>query len=252
MPLSNNSLSKDFRWLPPAPALQVSRAGYYAWLSAVESARDQQDRELMPFICDIFWQHKRRYGARRIAVEMQARGRPCGVERVAKLLKIQGLQAIQPQSYRPQTHRQPACPGLQPQPPAKVRSPRAAQSSLGRRHHLHPLEGICLCLSGLGTRSVFAPRRRLESRRADDRNADPRFAPACHPDRQPSPGLVHHSDRGGQYAGHGGDQTQTQVELHRSRCSEKHRWGVTKGDCETALWERSPQQCRGSIYESGA
>ncbi len=49
----------------------------------------------MPFICDIFWQHKRRYGARRIAVELQARGRPCGVARVAKLLKNQGLQAIQ-------------------------------------------------------------------------------------------------------------------------------------------------------------
>jgi transposase InsO family protein len=57
----------------------------------------------MPFICDIFWQHKRRYGARRIAVELQAQGRPCGVDRVAKLLKLQGLQAIQPQSYRPQT-----------------------------------------------------------------------------------------------------------------------------------------------------
>ena len=57
----------------------------------------------MPFICNIFWQHKRRYGARRIAVEMQAQGRPCGVDRVAKLLKTQGLRAIQPQSYRPQT-----------------------------------------------------------------------------------------------------------------------------------------------------
>jgi hypothetical protein len=57
----------------------------------------------MPFICDIFWQHKRRYGARRVAVEMQAIGRPCGVDRVAKLLKSQGLQAIQPQSFRPPT-----------------------------------------------------------------------------------------------------------------------------------------------------
>jgi putative transposase len=57
----------------------------------------------MPLIRDIFWQHKRRYGARRIAVEMQARGHSCGVDRVAKLLKHQGLQAIQPQSFKPQT-----------------------------------------------------------------------------------------------------------------------------------------------------
>ena len=49
--------------------------------------RAQRDRELMPFICHIFWQHKRRYGARRIAVAMQAQGRPGGVDRVVKLLK---------------------------------------------------------------------------------------------------------------------------------------------------------------------
>jgi hypothetical protein len=84
-------------------ALEVSRAGYYAWQLHSESAREQRDRELMPLICDIFWHHQRRYGARRIAVELQAQGRPCGVERVAKLLKTQGLQAIQPQPYKPQT-----------------------------------------------------------------------------------------------------------------------------------------------------
>ena len=57
-------------------ALEVSRAGYYAWQRHSESAREQRDRELMPFIHHIFWQHKRRYGARRIAVELQAQGRP--------------------------------------------------------------------------------------------------------------------------------------------------------------------------------
>jgi len=57
----------------------------------------------MPLICDIFWNHKRRYGARRIAVELAAQGQPCGVDRVAKLLKIQGLKAIQPQPFKPRT-----------------------------------------------------------------------------------------------------------------------------------------------------
>jgi transposase InsO family protein len=65
----------------------VSRAGYYAWQSQRESARQQRDRELMPIIRDLFWKHRRRYGARRIAVELAAMGEPCGVERVARLLK---------------------------------------------------------------------------------------------------------------------------------------------------------------------
>ncbi len=45
--------------------LVVSRAGYYAWRSAAASARQQRDRELMPLVRNIFWKHKRRYGARR-------------------------------------------------------------------------------------------------------------------------------------------------------------------------------------------
>ena len=57
----------------------------------------------MALIRHVFWQHKRRYGARRIAVELQFQGQPCGVDRVAKLLKTQCLQAIQPQSYKAQT-----------------------------------------------------------------------------------------------------------------------------------------------------
>ena len=83
--------------------LLVSRAGYYAWLAEGECARQQRDRELLPLVRDIFWQHKRRYGARRIAVELQAAGQPCGVDRVAKLLKMQGLKAIQPKSFKPKT-----------------------------------------------------------------------------------------------------------------------------------------------------
>ena len=83
--------------------LEVSRAGYYAWRSESQSAQQERERELTPLVCDIFWKHKRRYGARRIAVELGALGQPCGVDRVAKLLKIQGLRAIQPQSYKPKT-----------------------------------------------------------------------------------------------------------------------------------------------------
>ena len=53
-----------------------SRAGYYAWQSELETKQQQRDRTLMPLVCDIFWHQKRRYGARQIAVELQARGRP--------------------------------------------------------------------------------------------------------------------------------------------------------------------------------
>ena len=83
--------------------LNVSRAGYYAWQNAAETARRRRDRELTRLVADTLWKHRRRYGARRIAVELVARGERCGVDRVAKLLKNQGLRAIQPQSFVPRT-----------------------------------------------------------------------------------------------------------------------------------------------------
>ena len=83
--------------------LEVSRSGFYAWRSSQESRRADRDRELLPVIREVFWSHRRRYGARRIAVELSSRGIACGVARVARLLKTQGFHAIQPKSHRPQT-----------------------------------------------------------------------------------------------------------------------------------------------------
>ena len=69
--------------------LSVSRSGFYAWRSDVTSNRELKDRELIPMIHDIFWMHRSRYGARRIAAELKRRDILCGVGRVARLLKSQ-------------------------------------------------------------------------------------------------------------------------------------------------------------------
>ena len=58
---------------------------------------------MKPLIRDIFWEHKRRYGARRINRELLSRNQCCGVSRVGRLLREMGLKAIQPKSYRPRT-----------------------------------------------------------------------------------------------------------------------------------------------------
>jgi transposase InsO family protein len=182
--------------------LEVSRAGYYAWLSDAESVRAQRDRELMPFICDIFWQHKRRYGARRIAVELQARGRPCGVDRVAKLLKTQGLQAIQPQSFRPQTTDSRHTLGYSPH--LLQRSPPPAQLN---RVWVADITYIPLKESAFAYLALMldlCSRRVVGWSLAEQMTETLVLDALAHAirDRQPVPGLVHHSDRGGQYAGH--------------------------------------------------
>jgi transposase InsO family protein len=181
-------------------ALEVSRAGYYAWQLHSESAREQRDRELMPLIRHIFWHHKRRYGARRIAVELQAQGRPCGVDRVAKLLKTQGLQAIQPQSYQPQTTDSRHALGYSPN--LLQRSPPPAQLN---RVWVADITYIPLKESAFAYLALMLDlcSRRVVGWSLAEQMTDTLVLDAlAHAirDRQPAPGLVHHSDRGGQYA----------------------------------------------------
>jgi hypothetical protein len=83
--------------------LEVSRSGFYAWRSLQESQRTERDRELLPMIQEVFGHHRRRYGARRIAVELASRGIACGAARVSRLMKTTGYRAIQPKSYHSRT-----------------------------------------------------------------------------------------------------------------------------------------------------
>ncbi len=182
--------------------LEVSRAGYYAWLAESVTANQQRDRELMPLVCDIFWQHKRRYGARRIAVELAARGQPCGVDRVAKLLKMQGLRAIQPQSYKPRTTNSRHTLGYSPN--LLLRSSPPAQLN---RVWVADITYLPLKTGGF---AYLASLMDLCSRRVVGWSVDAQMTDSLVIDalqkaialRQPPPSLVHHSDRGGQYASH--------------------------------------------------
>ena len=54
-------------------------------------------------VIDIFWDHKRRYGARRIVSELADMGIQVGRTRVRSIMKRNGLEAIQPKSFVPKT-----------------------------------------------------------------------------------------------------------------------------------------------------
>lgn len=182
--------------------LEVSRAGYYAWQSAEDTVRRQRDRELTPLICDIFWQHKRRYGARRVALELAARGQPCGVDRVARLMKILDLRAIQPQSYRPRTTRSDHSLGYSPNllldlpPPIDINCIWVGDITyIPLRGHRFLYLAMLLDLCS----------RRIVGWKLDDHLMEPLVLDALQQAiraRQPPPELIHHTDRGGQYAGH--------------------------------------------------
>lgn len=184
--------------------LKVSRSGFYAWRSSQVSLREERDQELIPWISEVFWLHRRRYGARRIAVELSSRGIACGVARVARLLKTQGLRAIQPKSFRPRTTQSRHGLGynqnlLKGRPaPTKANEvwvgdityiPLGARTSRSRFGYLALLMDLwSRRIVGWEYGSSMNEELVLVALRRSIRN------------RQPGEGLIHHSDRGGQYA----------------------------------------------------
>ena len=155
----------------------------------------------MPLVRDIFWEHRRRYGARRIATELAARNEPCGPRRVGRLMQQMELQAIQPRSFRPRTtdsrHKLGYSPNLLMDacPPAKIN-----QVWVGDITYVALAAGDFLYLALL----LDLYSRRIVGWELQDHMREPlvlgtlRAAIAA---RSPQPGLLHHSDRGGQYAG---------------------------------------------------
>jgi transposase InsO family protein len=85
-------------------ALRASRSAYYAWRQDGRlGVRQREDHRLRPLVRSIFREHQRRYGARRIAVELAQHGQPVGRRRVGRLMEQMGLAALQPKLYRPRT-----------------------------------------------------------------------------------------------------------------------------------------------------
>jgi transposase InsO family protein len=83
--------------------LKVSRSAYYEWKAGRTHQPTDQQLEQQAKVEKAFWLHKRRYGSRRLVSELQEMDLQIGRKKVRRLMKIQGLVAIQPRSFVPRT-----------------------------------------------------------------------------------------------------------------------------------------------------
>ena len=193
-------MERDFPVTQLCQILNISRSAYYAWRQDEPGSRRREDSRFRPLIRRVFWEHRRRYGARRIAAELNARGEGCGRRRVARLMHDMGLIAIQPRSFRPRTtdsrHKLGYSPNLliDRSPPDGINQIWVADITYV------PLRGgDFLYLALLMDR--FS--RRIVGWYLQDHMRETLILAALEAairSRQPKPGLIHHSDRGGQYA----------------------------------------------------
>lgn len=181
-------------------ALGVSRSGYYEWSQATPSTRAKVDEELGVEIAEIHQESRRRYGSPRIHDELTRRGRRTGRKRVARLMRERGLYGRRRRRYRRTTdsdHDQPIAPNLLNR---DFQAERADQCWVADITYLWTAEGwlyLAVILDLYSRRVVgwsMADHLRTElALGALEMALGHRSVP---------PGLVHHSDRGCQYASH--------------------------------------------------
>lgn len=73
--------------------LKVTRSGYYVWLRRPMSSREKNNRYLIERIRSIHEQNKRVYGCLRITAELKDEGFSCSKNRIARLMRKQGITA---------------------------------------------------------------------------------------------------------------------------------------------------------------
>lgn len=178
--------------------LGVVRSAYYAWLKRRPGPQAQANARLQPQIQQLFTRHRGNYGSPRICAALRQQGVACNVKRVARLMQAAGLQARSPRRYRVRTtdsaHDGPIAPNLLPQ---KVVS--APDQAWVVDITYIPTDEGWLYLAGVLDRHS---RKLVGWAMADHLETSLPLSAlqmACH-HRQPPPGLLHHSDRGVQYA----------------------------------------------------
>jgi transposase InsO family protein len=208
--------------------LEVSRSGFYAWLRTPESDRARSDRELLREIRIAFDRSRQTYGSPRLVVELNESGIPCSENRVARLMRRSGIRAVCKRKYRVTTnskHGYPVADNLLDRDFSADRPNTVWCSDIT---YIWTSEGW-LYLAGvidLHSRMIvgwsMGPRLTAELTLSALRQAISR--------REVKPDLMHHSDRGGQYAA---GEYQKLLKKTEMICSMSR-----KGDC----WDNAPME----------
>ena len=180
--------------------LEVSRSGFYAWRSRPESQRSKQHRKILEEINDIHSDRDMKsYGSPRIHRELLSRGIECSENTVARLMRERGLAARMRRKYKVTTDSSHSLP--------------LAENVLNREFEQANPDRVWLAdVTYIWTQEgwlYLAAVLDVYSRKVVGWSMSHRMPASLVMDalqmalgrRRPEPGsLIHHSDRGSQYA----------------------------------------------------
>jgi transposase InsO family protein len=180
--------------------MKVSRSGFYHYCDRLKKSDNPGDILLKNRIRAIFKEHRGQYGSRRIQRQLKHEGHQIGRYKVRRLMRELGLKAKAPKRYKATTdsrHAFPAAPNLLDRQ-FEVDSPNKVWTT--DITYVWTLEGwlYLAVVIDLFSRQVvgWAIDKRMKRQLTLDALSMAYWR------RKPSPGLLHHSDRGSQYACH--------------------------------------------------
>ncbi len=197
-----------------ARLLTVSPSGYYEWRGRPQSARTVSARRLMREMRRIHEESDGTYGSPRMHTELQARGHEVGRHRVARLMRQACLRGSITKRYRMPSGRRAVGPVAGNVLNRDFRPHSPNQVWAGDITYVRTAEGWLYLAVVLDLYSRRVVGWSMQSRIGQDLVIAALSMALWQ--RQPRPGLLHHSDRGSQYTG---DAFQQLLVDHGIRCS---------------------------------
>lgn len=180
-------------------ALEISRSGWLAHGQKDQRPRRQEDRKLVALMEPVFHQSRRTYGSPRLGVALRQAGQRCGKNRIRRLMQQQGWIVRQKRRFRPRTtdsrHTLPIAANRLAQADRPTKPNQIWQSDIT---YIPTAQGWMYLAVTLDRCS-----RRVVGWQLKDSLQTPLVTEAlarAQRERRPEPGLLHHSDRGVQYA----------------------------------------------------
>jgi putative transposase len=213
-----HSLTGRFPVAALCRALQVAKSGYYAWCRREPSARHRDDETITQRIRQRFEASRQTYGSPRILRDLREEGIACGKHRVAKLMKQAGLCARLPRRFQVTTDSKHALPVAKNLLGQDFTASRADERWAADITYLWTGEGwlYLAVVLDLFSRRIVGWSMQASLHKELVLGA---LAMALG-QRRPDSALLHHSDRGSQYAS---TDYQTQLEEAQIACSMSRR-----------------------------
>lgn len=189
---------EQFRVENMCRVLKVSPSGFYAWSGRRPSEREIEDARLIDKIRGIYDASNGAYGVRRTHRQLLADGEKCSVNRVARLMRKCGIKARRKKKYRATTdskHGLPVAENLLARKFFCADPNRVWASDIT---YIWTMEGWLYLAMVIDLHSRMAVGWSMSERL--DRGLVLDALSMAVGRRSPGPGLIHHSDRGSQYA----------------------------------------------------